>query len=451
MNYNYGYNTGASQGDSNPGEQPHPPLPLPIPSSSTGGYQQSLPSTGQDQLPVPELPLPIPRSSTGLYQQSLLSTGFSTDPYQSPGFGTGQDQLPVAQLPLPIPSTSTGPEYQQSLPSSSFGLGQYQSTTSTGFGSQYYGPAINIQGATPATSPQMTYTTPVFTTRTLPTNQPTSTTISFPPLMQCPTTLPADYTARMMLDHPPLMPIFDESSGTVYNSSAANDHYGAIAPLREWPLPEGLGGYNVLSDFDRYTPFPNNPLAATVTEADVISTTMNAIFNPVETVLSRNNYNCQIKAACEDSHTVSVPTHLGSVSHLSRIDRSYSYWDGQSQMWIPFAIIEFKRPGALVYEEWRAAFANGTEVGGKGTKLCRQLKKYGYGLVTPFVGAFDGRVLLLLFLDGTREQWYHADTSEARSTPAYFRWIYNPVEMKRNAYVFLRDALRWKLRQEGRL
>jgi len=308
--------------------------------------------------------------------------------------------------------------------------------------SPQYVPSINVQGATPLSSPQMTYTTPMLQTR----NQQIPTRIEFPARIACPPMTPT-YTAREMLDHSPVMPAFDNSSGTIYNSSAANKQYGPIAPLREWQLPEGLGGYENLHENRTYTPFPTNPMCATVTEADVISVTMNAIFNPVETVLFRNSYNYPIKASCEESRSISVRTTLGSANHLSRIDRSYSYWDGQR--WVTFAIMEFKRPNALVPAEWAAAFASGNEVGGDGDKLCRQLKKYGYVLHTPFVGAFDGKVLLLLFLDGREDQWFHPDARSAPPTPGRFRWINDPNEMKRNAYVFLRHALYSKLRQQG--
>jgi len=303
-------------------------------------------------------------------------------------------------------------------------------------------PTINIYGATPLSSPQQMYTTPTLAA----TYQPVSTPDSFPPLVECPATLPAIYSARMMLDHPPLLPTF-ASTGAVYNSSAANDHYGLIAPLQLWPLTKELGGYKSLSDFDRYTPFPNNPLAGTVTEADVISATMNAIFNPVDAVLSRNSYGYPLLASCEDSHSTPVQTFLGPMEHLSRVDRSWSFWNGQR--YVQFAVMEFKRPGALEPGEWGTAYTNGTVVRGKGSKVCRQLKKYGYGFDTPFVGCFDGKVLILLYLAGGREQWYHPTLLAAPNTPGYWRWIDNQNEMKRNAYVFLREALQWKLQQQG--
>jgi len=371
-------------------------------------------------------------------QQPAPRTGVGSGPYQQspPSTGFGPSEYPLPPLPLPLP-LSTG-----------FGAAQYQQPAPSIGPSQSH-PAINVYGATPVSSPQATYATPLLATRNQPTYQPTPTTVSFPPFVACPPTLPATYTARMMLDHQPFMPVFT-GSANVYTSSAANEHYGLMAPLKDWPLPTGLGGYDDLSNADLYTPFPTNPLAATVTEADIISATMNAIFNPVETVLSRNSYGYQITAACEDSHTVSVPTALGgSVNHFSRIDRSWSYWDPRAGRSVPFAVMEFKKPGALVEREWRTACMTGGEVHGKGETLCRQLKKYGYGLRTPFVGACDGRILLLLFLGGTRDQWFSEALLQAPTTPALIRWINDTAEMKRNAYVFLREALQWKL-QEGR-
>ena len=309
-------------------------------------------------------------------------------------------------------------------------------------------PGISVQPASPFNSPPLTYTVPILITRHQSASSTNARNISFPPLVQCP--LPsANYTARMMLDAYPPLSRFG-ATGIVFNSSAANQHYGLIAPLKYWPLPQTLEGYESLSNDEFYQAVPGDPLAGILTEGDTIYAVMNAIFHPVNSVLHRNCYGQTLLTSSEDSHSAKVMLPDGKTGeHLSRVDRSWSILHGQD--WTKFAVMEFKRPGALNPLEWNDAIINGTAVDGKGGKVCRQLKKYGYSCGTPFVGCCDGNVLVVLCLGGQQSEWFHAIPLAAPQTPAHVRWIDKVEEMKRNLFVFLREALKWKLRQLGLL
>jgi len=57
---------------------------------------------------------------------------------------------------------------------------------------------------------------------------------------------------------------------------------------------------------------------------------------------------------------------------------------------------------------------------------------------------------VLLYLDGKRKSWRDTTPLEARPTPVYFRWIEDPIEMKREFYLFLRVALARKMQELNR-
>jgi len=149
-----------------------------------------------------------------------------------------------------------------------------------------------------------------------------------------------------------------------------------------------------------------------------------------------------IRCASEDSHSVKVQVDGDVVEHLSRIDIS---WSVQIQnIWYRFAILEFKRPGAIHGSHWAPALT-GEPVVRSAQKICQQLTKYAYSFGGPFVGVCDWVHLVLLQLEGDRNRWCNA----AEGISARFRWVSDRNEFKRNLYVFLKEALKYFLLANG--
>jgi hypothetical protein len=164
----------------------------------------------------------------------------------------------------------------------------------------------------------------------------------------------------------------------------------------------------------------------------------------VNIVLANNAYGYNISCNAEETQSVIFSMGNGlTKSHLSRVDKSWSYDGGL------FAILEFKRPGAIKPAEWFNT-ANDT-VWGSGDHICRQLKKYAYAYGLRYVGVCDLNTLILMQLGGDQNQWYNATPENAPTTSAYFRYITDKNQMKRQMYVFLKEALDFKLRADGRI
>jgi hypothetical protein len=84
---------------------------------------------------------------------------------------------------------------------------------------------------------------------------------------------------------------------------------------------------------------------------------------------------------------------------------------------------------------------------GRGDTICRQLKKYGFACGVRHVSCCDGESAVFLRLEGDTQTWYNEKQEGADATPAYARFISFTGEIKRNLFVFLREALLWKLRE----
>jgi hypothetical protein len=99
-------------------------------------------------------------------------------------------------------------------------------------------------------------------------------------------------------------------------------------------------------------------------------------------VLYNNSYivqgsKCRIRSNAEDVHSVPVTSTDGITrNQVSRVDLSWEVLIGNS--WQKFAFLEFKRPEALRFSEWRPAHNGTGQVQGSGEKDCRQMVKYGW-------------------------------------------------------------------------
>jgi hypothetical protein len=301
-------------------------------------------------------------------------------------------------------------------------------------------PQIHVQPSSPVASPYQQYTMPnvnwpgnvpgfgtgtTYQTQTAPPAPP-----KFPgrlPIISAPT----GFSARMHLDYDiPVVQIL--SNGLASVSSGTNQHYANVSGLLAWDLPQGLSGYENLPAELLYSAAQIDPAIQISGEADAIWASRLYIVTPVNSVLCRNT-SYPIRCGSEDSHSVKVMVDGNIVEHMSRVDLSWSV--KIQEIWYRFAVLEFKRPGAIVYTDWSPALVKKPVVR-SAKKICQQLSKYAYTFHNPFNGVCDWFQLVLLRFGGSREQW--KDTIEIESN---YRWVEDRNEMKRNLYVFLKEAL----------
>jgi hypothetical protein len=191
--------------------------------------------------------------------------------------------------------------------------------------------------------------------------------------------------------------------------------------------------------------YPPNPLRTgsgkRVSEADAIDYVTRSIFDVVGSVFSFNCGNYQVDEQSESTHSVTLSLNGSLVEHISRVDKSWSVAYGQNST--KFAILEFKRPGALQRDEW---YTDNGVVKGRAAKICKQLKKYCTAYNTRYAAVCDGFNLVELYLEGDPTSWVSSVPGGAPSTRARIRWIQTVWEMKRHWFLFLQQALDEKIR-----
>jgi len=274
--------------------------------------------------------------------------------------------------------------------------------------------------------------------------QPEQPTTQFDPLLRSAPV--AVFSARMLLEADvPTVSFLKFGQSSI--SSTTNQLYATISQLTEWRLPEGLSGYYDLPADLRYSSIDANPAIQVIGEQDAVWAARSYIVTPVELVLCQNSP-YTIRCTAEDSHTRKVPTGISendTVSHISRVDLSWSV--KVLENWYRFAVLEFKRPGAINGADWSPAIQNHSVVG-SAKRICQQLCKYAYTFSSPFVAVCDLHTLLLLRLGGEAQQW-RSDLPNRAFISAHFRWVDVQNEMKRNLYVFLAEALQDCFRRMG--
>jgi hypothetical protein len=202
-----------------------------------------------------------------------------------------------------------------------------------------------------------------------------------------------------------------------------------------------LAGYYNLPTTSAYHSLQLDPTLDVSLEADAIRACHSYIVGPVNMVLGNNPYyNTQrqpysIRSISEDVHT--IQTEGGK--HVIRVDLSWQVM--LNTVWHTFAIVEFKRPGALDQADWIPALRGTGPVKDQGEKICRQLVKYGRIHEIRYVAACTWDAMILLYLGGAMNAWYGGDT-EVRGIPAACSWLNLQTDMKRHLFVFLRIALR---------
>jgi len=168
-------------------------------------------------------------------------------------------------------------------------------------------------------------------------------------------------------------------------------------------------------------------------------------------VLSKHSNEFRLGSFSEASHSTEVTIELAagekiSTQRLSRVDRMWAFFDGQT--WIKFAIVEFKRPGALIDGEWEPAI-QGRRVTGSANVMCRQVIKYCYCYNVRFAIICDGHKMVCLKVGGTKTNWVNETPFVTTSVPTEACWVGTRDEMKRYGYVFLQEALKAKLIDSG--
>jgi len=117
-----------------------------------------------------------------------------------------------------------------------------------------------------------------------------------------------------------------------------------------------------------------------------------------------------------------------------------------------FAILEFKRPGAIEWSHWQVARRPAGDVVQGGAKICRQLVKYAWGWNIPFVSVCDFIHLVVMKLKGERRNWSPVAEQHGSATcvsvPAEMQWL-SADDMKRGLFIWLKMALKHHLRSQN--
>lgn len=228
-------------------------------------------------------------------------------------------------------------------------------------------------------------------------------------------------------------------SGQVRDSSLSNANYSNINQLQPLTFPGDLAGYYALPNNELYHPVQVDRTLNINVESDAIRACHSHILGPVNMVLANNLYvhgGAQLHITSK-----SEAVHATANGEVTRVDLSYQVV--VEQVSYTFAVVEFKRPGALDLRNWEPAMRtpNPGPVIGRGRKICRQLVKYGHAYGIRFVAAcITWDAMMLLYLSGSFDDMHKVDGTG--TVPARYKWINDQTDMKRNLYVFLRLALR---------
>jgi hypothetical protein len=250
----------------------------------------------------------------------------------------------------------------------------------------------------------------------------------------------AQVTAKQLLDYTvriPIPPYHDVRPGA---SSQANRNYAYIGSLVEWNYPPDLGGYLSFGPVQVFNPPDPDRTLNVNAESDISFALRYYIGTPVGNVLSYTYPTYEITSNAEMPGWGDIVID-GQLKHvLARVDLSWQLvYSGFRYV---FAILEFKRPGSIKWDEWAPATRN-LPVGPSARIICQQLVKYAHTHSINKVAVCDGITLVLLHLHGVPSNWYGATDSTVIG--ASYRRITDQTEMKRHLYVFMWEAMSAKL------
>lgn len=241
------------------------------------------------------------------------------------------------------------------------------------------------------------------------------------------------WTTRELLESPPPFTTLPASSRITHQSSHQNQLFASIGRITLWPHSDGLADYycNQNITVPNHWPIQHDPTLEMNSEAEAIYITRAYIMGPVVRALYYCGISRQVKLIPEDTAIAGNIVSRSDMTVRAEIPGG----------WRPFAIIEFKRPGAINIQEWEPAMSqNGGALGPGADRICRQLHKYAYTYDTPYVAVCDGLTLVLMLLGGSRLTWYSNQPTPTAPNVALFRWVGDIKHMKCNLYVWLRQA-----------
>lgn len=248
------------------------------------------------------------------------------------------------------------------------------------------------------------------------------------------------WTARQLLESPPPNITTSAVSVPTHQSSQHNLLYATLSLLTPSPNPDGLVDYYSSQNQQAAVHYPIqlDPTLEMNNESEVIYAARHYIVTPVCRALY---YSSASRIISKTEETV-IEANV-----VSRLDMSFS--TEISGVRRVFAILEFKRPGAIKLHEWQPVMGQPGKLGPGADNISRQLHKYGYTCDTRYVAVFDGQKLLVMVLGGTRDDWRSDQTLGARPNGAFYRLIVNRDKLKCNLYVWLKEAynehlLRWR-------
>ena len=298
-----------------------------------------------------------------------------------------------------------------------------------------------VHQATPLGSPSTPTTTPINPGYLNPQTSATSHVglpAPWPPLtpVAAPT---ASLTAKQLLEMP--LPVIARDGRTrAMGTTQTHNAYPSLRKIYLLQRPDDLTGYSRLPSAKEFHYMDHDPTLYLDVEADAIWACKQYVVSPVNTIL-QTGVHFPIRTASENTKSVQIlanPAADDIEHHLSRLDL---VWDVHiNGSWNTFAVLEFKRPGALKNQEWSLALLGQGPVIGTGEKICRQVVKYAYNRDTPFVAAYDWETLILLRLRGLRSSWRGAQ-AYAAGIEADGSWLTRKGDFKRGLFVWLRMAL----------
>ena len=169
------------------------------------------------------------------------------------------------------------------------------------------------------------------------------------------------WTARQLLESPPPSIGIPALSPQTHQSSQHNLLFATIGLLTPSPNPDGLiDYYSYQNQFAAvHYPVQLNPTLEMNNESEAIYATRLYIVSPVCRTLCYSS-NTRISCRTEESATD------GNV--LSRLDMSFSMLI--SENWRRFAVLEFKRPGAINIAEWQPVIGLAGTLGPGADNIC---------------------------------------------------------------------------------
>jgi hypothetical protein len=237
---------------------------------------------------------------------------------------------------------------------------------------------------------------------------------------------------------PPPFSIAPRVGGGSHQSTTANQLYATIGLLEPWPLPRDYCGYLNLPQNIALPPPPSiDPTLNAFSEADIVWGMRLYYFNPVGQVLF---YTSAYRVTCRAEYARSVAAEDLQTTHSSRMDLVYLMNIPGVAAPVPFAVVEVKRKDAIKFNDWVPALKKWGALGEGAEVMCRQAVKYCYCLNVAYFAFFDGRTTVLGKVCGNRAAWRSARPMGAPPCKALYRWLDDPAEMKRNLFIWLKQA-----------